>query len=44
MTYVRLPPPEHSRTVYWGQAHYGPVSGSGAEDGVNDGQAVVGAR
>ena len=24
--YLRLPPPEHSCTVYCGQAHYGPVS------------------
>ena len=40
---LRLPPPEHSRTVYYDQAHYGPVSGGGAEAGVKGGQAVVGA-
>ena len=40
--YLHLPPPEHSRTVYCDQAHYGPVSGVRAEAGVKGGQAVVG--
>ena len=39
---LRLPSPEHSRTVYCDQAHYGPVSGGGAEAGAKGGQAVVG--
>ena len=40
--YIRLQPPEHSRTVYYNQAHYVPVSGGGVDDGVKVGQAVVG--
>ena len=40
---LHIPPPEHSRTVYCGQAYYGPVSGGGAEAGVKGDQAVVGA-
>ena len=40
---LRLPPPEHSHTVYCDQDHYGPVSGGGAENGVVGLQAVVGA-
>ena len=32
---------EHSRTVYCDQAHYGPVSGGGAEAEVKDVQTVV---
>ena len=39
---LSLPPPEHSRTVHWDQAHYGTVSGSGEAPGVTDIQAVVG--
>ena len=39
--YLYIPPPEHSDTVYCDQAHYGPVSGGGAEAGVKGGQAVV---
>ena len=38
-----LPPIEHSRTVYCGQAHYIPMSVVGAEDWVMGGQEVVGA-
>ena len=38
-----LLPPEHSLTVYCDQAHYGPVSGGGVEDGVKGVQLVVGA-
>ena len=41
---LRLPPPEHSRTVYRDKAHYGPVSGGGEEDGAKGVQAVVGTR
>ena len=40
----RLPPPEHSHTVYCNQAHYGTVSGGRAEAGVKVGQAVVGSE
>ena len=36
-----LPPPEHSRTVYFNQAHYGPVSSSRADSSVKGDQAVV---
>ena len=39
---LRLPPPEHSRTVYCDQAHYGPVSDGGSEAWVKGGKAVVG--
>ena len=39
---LHLPPPEHSFTVYCDQAHYGPVSGGGAETGATVVQAVVG--
>ena len=39
---LRLSVPEHSRTVYCDQDHYGPVSGVGAETGATDVQAVVG--
>ena len=42
--YLRLPLPEHSLKVYCDQAHYGSVSGGGAEAGVKGGQAVVVAR
>ena len=38
---LRLPPPEHSITVYCSQAHYGPVSGGRAETGANGIQVVV---
>ena len=38
-----LPPTEHSFTVHFNQAHYGPVSGDRAEAGVKGGQVVVGA-
>ena len=37
-----LPLPEHSRTVYCYQSHYGPVSCGGAETGDTGIQAVVG--
>ena len=30
---LRLPPPEHSHTVYCYQAHYEPVSGGGSDTG-----------
>ena len=39
--YLRLPPPDHGRTVHCDQAHYGPVSGGGAETGAKDIQVVV---
>ena len=39
---LRLSVPEHSRTVYCDQDHYGPVSGVGAETGATNVQAVVG--
>ena len=35
--YLRLPSLEHSHIVYCNQAHYGPVSGGGAEAGVKGG-------
>ena len=38
---LRLPPPEHSFTVYCDQAHCVPVSGIGSEAGVKGDQAVV---
>ena len=41
--YLRIPPPEHSCTVYCDQDHYGPVSNGGAEAGVKGNQTVVGA-
>ena len=40
---LHLLPPEHSRTVHCDQAHYGFMSGAGAEDRVKVRQAVVGA-
>ena len=40
--YLRLPPPEHGHIVYCNQAHYGSVSGGGAETGAKGVQAVVG--
>ena len=40
---LHLPPLEHSRTFHCDQAHYGRMSGGGAEAGVKGGQAVVGA-
>ena len=39
-----LPPPEHSRKVYCDQAHYGTVSGRGAETKATGLQEVVGSR
>ena len=39
---LHLPPPEHSRTVQCKQAHYGPVSGSGAATGAMGIQVVAG--
>ena len=39
---LRILPPEHGRTVYCGQAHYVPVSGSGAESGAKGVLEVVG--
>ena len=38
---IRLPPPEHGRTVHCYQAHYGPVHGGRAETGANDILSVV---
>ena len=38
---LHILPPEHSHTVYCDQAHYGPVSGGGAEARVKGSQAVV---
>ena len=38
---LHLPPPEHSHIVYCDQAHYGPMSGGGAEDGVKYDQVVM---
>ena len=40
--YLRLPLSEHSCKVHCDQAHYGPVSGGGAEVGFNCCQVVVG--
>ena len=34
---LHILPPEQSRTVYYDQAHYGPVSGDGAEAGFKGG-------
>ena len=39
--YISLPPLEQSCTVYCDKAHYGPVSGSGEEALVKDGQLVA---
>ena len=39
--YLRLPPPEKTRTVHCDQAHYGPVSSGGAETGATGLQEVV---
>ena len=39
---LRLPFPEHSRTVYCNQAHYEHISVSVVDAGVKGGQAVVG--
>ena len=41
--YLHLPPPEHSHTVHYNEANYGPLSGDEAAAGVKGGQAVVGA-
>ena len=38
---LRLPPPKNGHTVYFDQAHYGPVSGGGAETGAKGVLAVV---
>ena len=38
---LRLPSPEHSRTVHFDQAHYVPVSGGGSKARVKGCQAVV---
>ena len=40
---LNISPLKHSCTVYCDQAHYGPVSGGGAEIGAAGLQAVVGA-
>ena len=40
---LSLPPQENSRKVNCNQAHYGPVSGGGAEAGVKGCQSVLGA-
>ena len=39
---LHIPPSEHGRKVHCDQAHYGPVSGSRAETGAKDIQAVMG--
>ena len=39
--YLHLPPPEHSRTVHYYQAHYGSVSGGGEASVVVGVQSVV---
>ena len=39
---LHILPPEHSRTVHCYQAHYGPISGGGAEARVKGGKVVVG--
>ena len=39
---LRLPTPEHVRTVNCNQDHYGPVSGGGVETRAKDIQAMVG--
>ena len=39
--YIRLPPPEHSRTAHYEQAHYELVSGGGAEARVKGCQVVA---
>ena len=38
---LNLLPLEHSHTVHWYQAHYGPVSGVVSASGFKGGQAVV---
>ena len=38
---LRLPPTEHSCTVYCNQAQYGLLPGGGEEAGVKGGQALV---
>ena len=38
---LKLLPPEHSHLVHGDQAHYGHVSGGGAEAGIKVGQAMV---
>ena len=38
---LHLPPPSYNQTVHRSPDHYGPVSGSGVEDGVKGFQAVV---
>ena len=40
---LRLLTPEYSHTVHCDHAHYGPVSGVGAEVGFKGGHVVVGA-
>ena len=37
-----IPPPENGHTVHCNKAHYGPVSGGGADTGANYIQVVVG--
>ena len=39
---LRLPLPEHGCTVYYHQAHYGPVSGGIVEAGSKGSQALMG--
>ena len=39
---LRLPTPEHGTTVYYDQAHYGPVSGGRAYTSSKSVQVVVG--
>ena len=39
---LRLPPPEHSQTVYCDQAQYGPVPGGGEETSAKGVQLLVG--
>ena len=40
---LSIPPPEHSRTFFCDQVHYGTVYGGRAESRVKGDQAVVGA-
>ena len=40
--YLRLPPPEHSCTVYFDQTNYGPVSDKKTEAGSKGGNKMVG--
>ena len=39
---IRCPPPEHSFTIYFDKAHYGPVSGGGVYPGGKGVESMVG--